>query len=151
MAKYVQKMTKATSSTSVGMFSLEGAATLPRRFRLYDLIVGSEAAAADNALLFTVERITATGTGTAVTPKALDPADQACLAVAKDNLSGQPTVTATSVLLDIPLNQRAVFRWVAAPGSELIAPATTANGFIVNTPTATNTPAVSGTMFFDEA
>ena len=57
-----------------------------------------------------------------------DSADPAAVSVCGKNHTVEPTYTAIASLLDIALNQRATFRWVAAPGSELMAPATAANG-----------------------
>jgi hypothetical protein len=61
-------------------------------------------------------------------PTALDPANAAAAAVFVLTASAQPTITALSDLLNIPHNQRATFRWVAAPGGEIIVPATAAAG-----------------------
>ena len=41
-----------------------------------------------------------------------------------ENHTVEPTYTAAKELLEVPLNTRATFRWAAAPGSELVIPAT---------------------------
>ena len=135
MARYAIDFHRtAGASTSTG--SITADATRPRRFKLYDLLVGSEASPADNPFLWNVQRVTAAGTSTAVVPQPLDPADAATEMDAGENHSIEPTYTSAAILLQIPLNQRATFRWVAAPGGELVAPATASNGLGIITSTA---------------
>ena len=74
-----------------------------------------------------VSRITAattTAAGTTVTPTDLDMADRASQSKCLENLTTEPTYTANEELLEVPLNHRATFRWVAAPGGEIVTPAT---------------------------
>lgn len=100
-----------------------------RRARIYDFTVGSEATPADNALVHTAQRFTVAGTaGSAVTPQPLDPADPASITTAGENHSIEPTYTANALLWKIAANQRATYRWVAAPDGELIIPDSAANG-----------------------
>lgn len=124
-------------------------ATRPRRLKWYDLIVGSEASPADNAFLYVMQRFTAAGTNTAVVPSPLDPADAATEADAGENNTAEPTYTATLILLEIPLNQRATFRWVCSPGSELVSPATASNGIGIATPTF-SAVAITAHLLFEE-
>lgn len=147
MANYGQELNKATTSTTVGVGALYAAT---RRFALYDIIFGSEAAPNDQVFLFEVNRSTTAPTGTAVTPAPLDLADGASTTVASENLTVQGTNTAGVVPLAVPLNQRNTFRWVARPGSEIIAPLTANNGFHFNTPTASGTPAATLSVLFNE-
>jgi hypothetical protein len=115
------------------------------------LSLGSETAPADIAMLFTVRRYTAAGTSTAVTPLALDPADPAFLGQAGENHTVDPTYTANAILLNIPLNQRATFRWVAVQGGELVYPATTANGIGIETDViSSTTPLVTAQVHVEE-
>lgn len=116
-----------TASTTVPMFNLTGAATT--RLRVYDFVSGSDATPADNAGKFSFRRTSAAGTTSATfTPTALDPADPASLATFATAWSANPTVTANSDLLQVAHNQRATFRWVAAPDSEFVVPATAGAG-----------------------
>lgn len=147
MANYTAPVQR-TAGIAVTVGSLAADATAPRRQKLYDLIVGSEASPADNAFLWTTTRFTAAGTSTAVTPEAVDGADAAALADVGEDHTAEPTYTGIS-LLDIPLNQRATFRWVANPGSELVIPATANNGLGLRTPTATAV-VVTAQIFFEE-
>lgn len=118
-----------TAGTSLGYIKQPAAAV--SRISVYDLILGSDAVAADNAFEYVLQRLTndhLTPGGSAITPQALDPSDPAASAEAVEAPTGEPTYTAGAILLQIPLNQRATFRWVAAPGGELIIPDTNDNG-----------------------
>ena len=150
MANYGAEISKATTSTTTGIGSIEAPAASQRRVKLYDLIFGSGATPADNVFVVEINRSTTVATGTLVTPNALDPADAAAVTLVKSNLTVQGTNTAGSIPLSFALNQRATFRWVAAPGSELVIPATALNGLHINTPTAANTPQANCNVQFQE-
>jgi hypothetical protein len=135
-----------TASATLDVGSILTAAATPRRFHLYDFMLGSEAAAADNALLWQVVR--RTGTATAGTAPAIEPLDFTD-AVASTLVANQAPTTdgaGSAVLMKIPLNQRATFRWVAAPGGELISSIAASNGYGFDTPTAPGTPAVTASI-----
>ena len=63
----------------------------------------------------------------------LDPADAGFAAFVTMNTSAQTNVVATAEVWYVGVNQRASYRWVAAPGSEIVYPAvssgTGGNGF----------------------
>lgn len=115
-----------TNTAATSILGLTSAATV--RPKLYDMVVGSDATPADNAAEYVLQRYTAAGTVTAVTPQALDPGDPAALASAGEAHTVEPTYTANAIMLQWAQNQRATFRWVAAPGGEIVLPATAANG-----------------------
>jgi hypothetical protein len=56
-----------------------------------------------------------------------------------DTITADATLTASAFLANIALNQRASFRWVAAPYDELIIPATASNGLSFQVSSATTT------------
>lgn len=148
MANYAVSLGRTGSTTaSVGHVSAPG--TSMRRIEIYDVMFGSEGTPADNPFRWQLQRTTAAGTSTAVVPQALDPADAAALATAGENHTVEPTYTAAAILLDIPLNQRATFRWVAKDGCGLMIPATAAAGVGIKTPTA-SAVAVRSTVHFSE-
>jgi len=149
VAAYVVQLNR-TASTTASLGTVGADATRPRRGRFYDLIFGSEASPADNAFLYIVQRCTALGTSTAVTPSPIDPADAATESDAGENHTVEPTYTANLVLLSVALNQRATFRWVASPGGELVYPATASNGLGIQTTTA-SAVAISATVHYNEA
>src|SRR4051812_32165286 len=117
-----------TASTTACLGVLTADATRPRRLRTYDIMFGSEATPADAAILWTFRRCSGAGTSTAVVPQNLDPADATTEYDAGENSTIEPTLTSAAILLNVPLNQRATYRWVAAPGGELVMPATASNG-----------------------
>lgn len=135
MAKYAVDMLR-TASTTLSVGTITADATRPRRVKWYDIIFGSQGTVGDNPFLYTVQRCTAAGTSTAVVPQPLDPADAATEMDAGENHTIEPTYTSAQILLNIGLNQRATFRWVAAPGGELVTPATASNGAGVQTTTS---------------
>lgn len=148
MAAYVAEMNRTASTTlSVGLVNAD--ATRPRRGKFYDLVFGSEATPADNAFKWMLQRFTAAGTSTSVTPSPLDPADAATESDAGENSTIEPTYTAGLILLSVGLNQRATFRWVASPGGELTYPATASNGIGIQTPTS-SAVAVTATVMYVE-
>lgn len=121
-----------TASATLPLGNLVGSTTI--RPRLYDVMLGSDATPADNAAKYAFQRSTTVGTwggagGAAITPQAIDPGDPAAVATANQGVcSVGPTLTASAFLLQWAQNQRATFRWVAAPGKELVIPATANNG-----------------------
>jgi hypothetical protein len=138
MAKY-SLIAQRTASATLAILGIQAPATNMRRIKIYDLDFGSEATPADVAILWQLQRSTTAGTwSTAVT-------------VGQSTSTTDPTLTANALPLTIPLNQRASFRWVAAPGSEIVIPATASNGIAVRTPTLNGgTPAISITALIEE-
>ena len=138
-----------TGSATLGVLSVEADDTRPRRGKLLEWDFGSEATAASNALLWTVDKVTAAGSeaGSAVTPSPLNQGDAATEADALENHTVNPTVGAN--LLAIPLNQLNTFKWAATPGKEPTYSATASQGFIVLTPT-TVAAAITSTVVVDE-
>jgi len=116
-----------TAAATKTILSLSGSTAV--RPALYDLLISSNATPADNSSQWWLLRFgTANGTGTAVTPELLDNADPAAASTVKKNHSAEPTTYGTVPILDVSVNQRATFRWVAAPGSEIISSAAATTG-----------------------
>lgn len=134
MARYAVTMTR-TASAVASLGTITSSATV-RRTKIYDLMFGSQAAPADNVFQYLITRCTAPGTNSAVTPAPLDPADAAALTVVGQLNTVEPTGN-TPQLLAVELNQRATLRWVSAPGSEIVTPATASNGVGIQTPVST--------------
>jgi hypothetical protein len=136
MARFAVPLLRAAQSATVDVGSVLTAAASMRRFQLYDIIVGSDATPADNASRWEVQKRTGTATGgTAPTVTPLDISDTLATTLVP-NQAPTANGAGSGTVLSIPLNQRATFRWVAAPGSELVAPATASNGFGLATPVA---------------
>ena len=85
-------------------------------------MIGSDATPADAASKFAWQRTSTSGaaSGTAVTGAALDPTDPAALVIYSSTwTTTQPTIVAGAIL-QVAMNQRATFRWVAVPDGEMI-------------------------------
>lgn len=150
MARYSVDGSQNVASPDDSTLTITADATRPRRMKVYDFTIGSEATPADNALVHTVQRCTAAGTATAVTPLPLDPADAATESDGGENHTIEPTYTADAILFKAAFNQRATYRWVAAPGGELVLPATASNGAGFFTTHASFTGLVNVCAHFEE-
>jgi hypothetical protein len=98
------------------------------RPRISDLVLSSNSTPNDYSADFQLQRFSADGTGTGVTPTPLDFNDPASLSTSKHTYTVEPTLTAGEVLLRIAHNQRATVRWVAQPGYEFVIPALAGDG-----------------------
>jgi hypothetical protein len=139
---------RAVGSPTKTLLTLIGGTTI--RPLVYDIIVGSTATPADNALEFILQRCTAAGTSTSVTPTANDSADPAAIATAGVNHTVEPTYTSGAILVDIAMNQRATQRWVPSPGREIKLPATAANGVGLQPVHASFTGSVTASIMFED-
>jgi len=130
MAKYSASGNNTLTSTPGDTcLSLVGITATLRRSYTYELIMANEGTPADQVLVWKVARCTAEGTATGVVPTRLDLADAESDMNVGENHTGEPTYTSTEELLEIPINTRATFRWVAVPGSEIITPSTNEAGY----------------------
>lgn len=110
-----------TNTAATTLLELRSTAAI--RPEIYDMICGSDATPADNAAEYVLQRNTTVGAATGVTPRALDPDDPSATATAGEAHTSEPTYTANVILLQWAQNQRATFRWVAAPSGALKLPA----------------------------
>ena len=156
MARYSLSNSQGTPSSLTTTYKTQwdltaatGATTL-RRAWLYDIVFGANGTPADNMVSYVVDRQTSTGTRTSATPAPLDGADAAALITAGVVTSIEPSETAATQLLDVPTNQRATYRWVAAPGGELIVPATNVAGIGGRAKSPAYTSTVLATVHFWE-
>lgn len=149
MAKFAVEMNRTASLTlPVGSVTVDG--TTARRFKIFDIYVSSEATPQDSIFQWRGFAVTAAGTSTGVTPAPLDRSDTvAALTDAGENHTIDATPSGGAVFA-LGLNQRAAFRWVAVPGGELVAPATTNNGFALYTPVASALIVVTAMVHFEE-
>ena len=128
MARYSASGSQNLASSAITALTIAAQSTAHRNI-IYDITIGNVGAPADLVTLHTIQRITAVGTaGSAVTPSLLDISDRASQSAVGENHSSEPTYTSATELMEIPLNHRATFRWVAAPGGELITPASNNSG-----------------------
>ena len=134
-----QAMT-TTYKTLVSVTALT--ANVVRRGWIYDIMVGADGTPADNAMTFKVDRQTSASTGSAAVPSPIDGGDAAATLVGTANYTIEPTVTAAKQLIELGMNQRASYRWVAAPGGELVVPASDTDGIGARV----KSPGYTGTM-----
>jgi len=148
---------------STATSTLLGAGML-RRGKLYDILVGTAATPADNYLEFDVTRITLGTTPTGIVSTlississgfGLDPADNGGFVnAATINSTNEVGIAATTEVWYVGINQRASYRWVAAPGSELVWPAvssaTASGGLALRSRSAAFTGNTTVTVLFQE-
>lgn len=146
--RYAIVINNTAIPSAKSIIGLTSAATV--RPKLYEINLGSPATPADNAADANVKRFTATGTVTAFTPTALDNGDPASLTAGFVNASVDPTITSNSQMLAFGWNQRAAYRWLANPDSEIVAPATASNGLVVQNQVVNAAFNVTGCIFFVE-
>ena len=104
------------------------AATAAVRPTVYDFSVGTSGTPADNSTQWEAIRMSGTvGTSTASTPNPLDSGDPAATGIGATNYTAEQGTPGVIIFGPLDLNMRATYRWVAAPGGELICPPTAAN------------------------
>lgn len=150
-------------AASSGSFVSAPTVTGLRRSKIYDILVGTNGTPADNALEWNAQRATVgsstvwAGSVSSISSQfALDPADAAFASFVTVNATATSSTlfTQQQQVWYEPVNQRASYRWVAAPGSELVIPAvssaTGSNGmtFGVRSPGYTGTAGI--TVLFQE-
>lgn len=149
-ARYMANGEQNLTTVRNTALTLAGNATTANRLWVYEVYVGNEGTPADLAGTYLVERCTALGTSTAVTPGKRDKADRASQAVAGENHTVEPTFTANEIMMEVPMNHRGTYRWVAPPGGELVAPATASDGFGIDSLHASATTLFRGGMYWVE-
>ena len=122
--RYSATDTQTITSTPGDTVVLIDQSGTTHRGTIYDVLFGDIGTPADNVIDLTMIRSSATGTGDAITESPLDLDAPAAILEATGNHTTEPTYTANSEMFHVGLNQRATFRWVAAPGGELMVPAT---------------------------
>lgn len=142
-----QSMTTTYVGSLVGLTS---SGTTPRRGKVYDILIGTNGTPADNYIEWDMSRVTTNSTATFLAAQALDQADSAALTNVTVNSSTAGTITTGSNVFYVGVNQRASYRWVANPGSELVWPATSSNGFQLRARSAGYTGTATATVHFEE-
>lgn len=141
----------AASGTTKAIILLGGVTTT--RPGLYDIILGTDAAAAPADVGLDIEVVRTTADGTPGSAGTEDPLDEDGPVALCDVQNGAFSVEPTkgNVILNTPMNSRATFRWVAAPGSELQIQAVATDGIAIQT-AATNggTPNLAATILWKE-
>jgi hypothetical protein len=108
--------TQNPTSADISILGLIGSTSVI--VRLVEFDIGQNDHSGSNEIVCGLQRFTASGTGTSATPAPLNAAlALAAAATAKVNHTVEPTY-AGSKIIEIPLHQKSLFRWVAAPGGE---------------------------------
>lgn len=142
---------QAMSTAYVGsIIGLSGANTAPRRIKVYDVLIGTNGTPADNFVEWDISRITTNSTATVFASQPLDLADAAATTITTVNSSTFGTITSGSNVFYVGVNQRASYRWVAAPGGELVSPATSSAGFQLRARSGAYTGTATGTIHYEE-
>lgn len=113
-----------TTALTIG----SNATTVQRNFiKRYILFIALTPSA--STISWSIQRCTALGTGSAVTPQEQEPSNRAAQAAVAKNHSIEPTYSAGAFLMEaVGLNAQAAFVWVAGPEEAIVTPATAGNG-----------------------
>jgi hypothetical protein len=125
-----------------------------RRGRVYELLMGAASApsATDTPIQYDLSRITSsTSGGTSYAPQCNDPAEQQTPSALAYITASGATLTASSTVFNVNLNQRNSQRWTAAQESQmLIWPATSGNGFAFRALSPSYAASVGTGLYFAE-
>jgi len=135
--------------TNLTIINVIGTAAI--RCKIFEIQLGSDATPADIATEFNITRTTAVGTGgTGLTISPLDPLTVAATGTATGGTFGVEPTYGSNILLEIGVNQRAAYRWFAAPGNELICVASASNGLGLRSINSGGTPNYNATIQWEE-
>lgn len=139
---------QAITGTYKTILTLTAATATLTSAKVYDVMFGTLGTPAEQTYEWDISRQTAAGTITAITPTLLDPTTRASGTVGGANGTVEGTITAASSVFYIPTNQRASYRWIANPGSELIIPNVNAAGLALRARSVSGGTAVVGAQFY---
>ena len=145
-----QAMTTTFKTLCAVYASTTGTTSLVRRGKIYDILVGTNGTPADNYMEFDVARLTAPSTSALVTANPLDPADAVAASGTIANSTTEGTFSSSGEVFYVGINQRASYRWVAAPGSEFVYPATSSAGLALRARSGAYTGTATGEFLFQE-
>ena len=146
-----QQAMTTTYKTLVCVYaSTTGTTSLVRRGKIYDILVGTNGTPADNAMEFAMSRMTAPSTSSIVSAQPLDMADAVMASGAVANSTTEGTFTSSAEVFYVGINQRASYRWVAAPGSEIVYPATSSAGVALRAKSPSYTGTATGMVYNQE-
>jgi hypothetical protein len=118
------------------------------------MLMGTASApsATDTPVQYDLSRVTTSASaGTSYAPQALDPAEATTTSGVAYITACGATVTASSTVFNVNLNQRNSQRWTAAQESQmLIYPATASNGFAFRALSPSYTGSVGTGLYFEE-
>ena len=139
-----------TSTAFLTALEIEGSANHRPAIIYVSFSCGDDAI--DFQINWQIQRLTAVGTTTDITPTPLGGEITAVAAItnAGSNATIEPTLTANEFLMDINVNTRSFQQWYAQPGREMYTEQAAGNGLAVGTLHASSTAAVVTTVHFVE-
>jgi len=150
MARYSASGSQTLTTSATTALGVTSNTSTVQRNWVYELTFGNVGTPADQVSIIVVQRVTAPGSATAVTPTLMDLADRAAQAVAGENHTSEPTYTSNTEVMEVPLNHRATFRWVAPPNGEIVCPATSGDGIGIHSLHASATTDWRAVAFWEE-
>jgi hypothetical protein len=154
MAKYSASGSQTLTTSATTCLGITSNTSTVQRNWIYELVFGNVGTPADHLSIWTVQRCTAPGAGVAVVGTRLDLADREAQGVTnEDHGAGggsEPTYTSTEELMEVPLNHRATYRWVAKDGSEIVTPATSGDGIGIHSLHASATTDFRAVVLWEE-
>jgi hypothetical protein len=141
---------QTVTSSFLTVAGLTGATTI--RPEICEIKLGASGTPADNALVWLLQRYTAAGTSTGVTPSARNPANDGLhLASFGSNHTSEPTYTSAKLPFSIPpLHQKNSLIWQAYAGEGIVIPATANNGVGIQVKSSAYTSDVVAGMAWKE-
>lgn len=146
--RYAVNGDQNVASPAATMLTLTGGTTIEPH--VYAFSVGCHDTPADSAIQWYIQRSTAAGTGTAVTPQNLGPSTVAASGTCAKNHTSEPTYTSNAILWRMALNQRATHTVNLDPEGALVIPATANNGLGIYGSHASSTVDCSTTWHYLE-
>lgn len=150
MPRYAAPFTKTGSDSVRQVVEVLSSATV-QRIRCYSFVIACTTTPADATFTYTMRRVTASATGTSLTPNPLDPNDAACRGTSEHLITADHSSFNSSPveLFSAPVNHRAAYTFYASDGQELVGAATSGNGLSLGM-AAVSTSTFAGTVFFIE-
>lgn len=149
MPRYSATFTKTGSDSVLQLVEILSSATV-QRTKWESFVLGCTAAPADALFSYIVRRVTASATGTALTPSPKDSQDAACRGTSKHLITADhASFSSGAELFRSPCHHRASYTWMASDGRELVGPATSASGLSLGVGAA-STSTFAGTVEFAE-
>lgn len=149
MPRYAATFTKTGSDSVQQLVEVLSTATVQRQ-KWYAFVVACTATPADALFSYLVKRVTASATGTSLTPSPLDLQDAACRSTSEHLITADhASFSSGAELFRAPVNHRATYQWMASEGRELVGPATSASGLSLGVG-AVSTSTFAGTVNFEE-
>lgn len=137
----------AVTASLQSCLQLTGAAA--SRGKMYDFTISQSGTPEDSSVQWTLDRFTVAPVDTLVTPVELDEAGVASAFDAGEDGGTTGTITASTEMFDQDINERAAYRWVAAPDGEIWLAAST-NGIVLRVTSGAYAGTANATMHWLE-